>query len=159
METGFSYQWQYSRNGGASWSNSTTTGYNTATLTVDATLARNGYMYRCVLTGSKNSKIESKAAVLHVGNPVVISAQPQDVTAVAGAIATFTVEASNVYTYQWQYKSASMTNWRNTTMAGATTAELSVEVTANRNGYQYRCMIVGTDGNVVYTDAATLTVG
>jgi hypothetical protein len=42
------------------------TGYNTDTLTVSVTAARDGYEYRCVLTGSKNSKIESKAATLHV---------------------------------------------------------------------------------------------
>ena len=62
---GFTYQWQYSRDG-ESWFNTTMAGYNTDTLTVSATKARDGYQYRCVLTGSKNSKIESKTAILHV---------------------------------------------------------------------------------------------
>jgi len=65
VDEGFTYQWQYSRDG-VKWMNTTMTGYNTDTLTVSAIKARNGYQYRCVLTGSKNSKIESKAAALTV---------------------------------------------------------------------------------------------
>lgn len=65
VEEGFTYQWQYSRDG-EKWFNTTMTGYNTDTLIVSATKARDGYRYRCVLTGSKNSKIESGAAVLTV---------------------------------------------------------------------------------------------
>ena len=67
VDTGFTYQWQYRRNATSAWTNTTMTGCNTDTLTVSVTAARNGYEYRCVLTGSKNSKIESKAAVLTVG--------------------------------------------------------------------------------------------
>ncbi|MBR4863796.1 MAG: hypothetical protein IKU07_04405 [Oscillospiraceae bacterium] len=152
-----SYQWQYSKNG-ETWTNTTMSGYNTAALTVDATSARNGYQYRCVITGAKNSKLESKAAVLNIGAAAEITAQPESVTAAAGATVTFAVEAANVYTYQWQY-SKNGTDWYTTTMPGATTNTLSVAVTAGRNGYQYRCQILGTDGEVVYTNVATLTVG
>lgn len=66
LSEGFTYQWQYSRNGGATWSNTTMGGCNTDTLTVSVTAARNGYQYRCVLTGSKSSKVISKAATLTV---------------------------------------------------------------------------------------------
>jgi len=66
VDSGFTYQWQYSKDG-VKWANTTMDGYDTGTLTVKATLARNGYLYRCVLTGSKNSKLESKPATLHVG--------------------------------------------------------------------------------------------
>ena len=76
VEEGFTYQWQYRRSATGNWTNTTLTGYNTDTLTVPVTTARNGYEYRCVLTGSKNSKIESKAAVLTVTEPVKVTAQP-----------------------------------------------------------------------------------
>ena len=65
VEDGFTYQWQYSRDG-EKWMNTTMAGYDTDTLTVNVTKSRNGYQYRCVLTGSKNSKIESRAATLSV---------------------------------------------------------------------------------------------
>ena len=135
------------------------TGYNTATLTVEATKARNGYEYRCVLTGSKNSKIESKAAVLHVSDPVVITGQPANVKTATGTTAVFKVTATNVYSYQWQYARKGSTTWQNTSLPGCNTDTLSVDVIASRNGYQYRCLITGLDGKTYYTKIAMLTIG
>ena len=156
---GFAYQWQYRRSATAAWINTSMTGYNTATLTVDATKARNGYEYRCVLTGSKSSKLESKAAVLHVSDPVAITAQPGNVKAAVGTTAVFQVTATNVYSYQWQYARKDSDTWQNTSLAGCDTSTLSVAVITSRNGYRYRCLINGMDGETYYTDAATLTVG
>ena len=154
---GFIYQWQYSKNG-VTWTNTTMPGYNTATLTVSATKARNGYQYRCVLTGSKNSKIESKSAVLRVGDPIAVTAQPEGYVGSVGQTAVFEVEASNVYTYRWQYARAGSETWNNTTMEGADTASLKVQITAGRNGYRYRCVMVGFDGREVISQPAKLTV-
>jgi len=158
VDSGFTYQWQYSKDG-VKWTNTTMTGYNTDTLTVAATKARNGYQYRCVLTGSKNSKIESKAAVLHVGDPVVITAQPANVTVAAGEVATFTVVAENAYAYQWQYQRPTGTAWGNTGADGNKTATLHVTTKATNNGYKYRCIIYGLDGTETITEFATLTIG
>ena len=152
------YQWQYSKNGTV-WYNTTMTGYNTATLTVAATAARNGYQYRCVITGHKASEVASKAATLYVGEAAEITAQPQDVTCAVGAVATFSVEATNAYAYQWQFYNPINAVWKNTAADGNQTATLNVTVKANNNNYQYRCVITGTDGKVVYSNAATLTVG
>ena len=151
------YEWQYRKTETGKWMPTSMTGYNTATLSVDATAARDGYQYRCVITGGKDSKIESKVATLYVGMPAAITSQPQDATAAAGAKATFSVEATDVLTYKWQY-TKNGTIWYGTSMEGANTATLTVEATAARNGYQYRCQITGTDGEVIYTNAATLTV-
>jgi hypothetical protein len=159
VDTGFTYQWQYRRNATGTWQNTTMTGYNTATLTVGATLARNGYEYRCVLTGSKNSKIESKGAILHVGDPVVITTQPADVTVAAGEVATFTVVAENAFAYQWQYQNATGTKWGNTGADGNKTATLNVTTKASNNGYKYRCVVYGLDGTETITEFATLTIG
>ena len=159
VEEGFTYQWQYRRNATATWTNTTMTGYNTDTLTVPVTAARNGYAYRCVLTGSKNSKIESKAAVLTVTEPVKITAQPKAVTCTVGEAAIFTVAAENVASYQWQYQSATnTTRWSNTGATGNKTATLSITATTGNNGYKYRCVITGIDGNQYITEVATLTV-
>ena len=159
VDTGFTYQWQYRRTSTASWTNTSMEGYNTDTLTVSVTAARNGYEYRCVLTGSKNSKIESKAAVLTVNEPVKITAQPQNVTCSVGNVAVFTVEATNVASYQWQYQSAtSTTRWSNTGATGNKTATLNITATTGNSGYKYRCLITGTDGIRYITEVATLTV-
>jgi hypothetical protein len=158
VEEGFTYQWQYRRSATSNWTTTTLTGYNTDTLTVPAK-GKNGYEYRCVLIGSKSSKIESKGTVLHVGDPVVFTAQPADTTTAVGEVATFTVAADNAYAYQWQYKSTTMTGWKNTGADGNTTATLNVTVKSNNNNYQYRCVVYGLDGIEYYSDAATLTLG
>jgi hypothetical protein len=132
-------------------------GYNTDTLSVGATLARNGYEYRCVLTGSKNSKIESKGAVLHVGDPVEITAQPQSVTAASSENAVFTVEATNVYSYQWYYSKTSGNVWAKTSAESNQTATLTVAA-KGKNGYWYRCDMKGLDGVLYQTEIVTLTV-
>ena len=155
-ETPVRYEWEYSKNG-TTWYPTSMTGYNTATLTVAATTARNGYQYRCVITGGKDSKLISKVATLYVGSAAEITSQPEDATAAAGATATFTVAATNVLNYQWQY-TKNGTEWFTTTMTGAKTATLEVAATSGRNGYQYRCMITGENGDVIYTNAVTLTV-
>ena len=157
VSDGFTYQWQYRRNETGAWNNTTMDGYNTATLNVAATLARNGYQYRCVITGSKNSKLESKAATLYVGDPVVITKQPEAVSAAVGEQAVFTVEATNVYDYQWQYRRNETGSWFNTSADGNTTAQVTVPVTAGKNGYQYRCQLYGYDGIDYFTNEVTLT--
>ena len=64
-----SYQWQALKPGGE-WKNSGLKGNKTATLSVDATDARNGYKFRCVITDSKGNSVISSDAELTVTDPV-----------------------------------------------------------------------------------------
>ena len=50
-----SYQWQFKP--GVAWQNSSSTGYNTASLEVEVTSQRYGYDYRCRITGKDGSVI------------------------------------------------------------------------------------------------------
>lgn len=65
--TGYSlqYQWQYKTDAGT-WKNTTVTGAKTATLKVPATTARNGNIYRCIVTDSAGTKVTTKAVKLTV---------------------------------------------------------------------------------------------
>ena len=153
---GVTYQWQYRRNATANWTNTTMTGYNTASLTVAATKARNGYQYRCVITGAKNGKLTSNAAVLSVSDPVSITAQPENVSAAASGNAVFTIGAANVTAYRWQY-SRNGTTWYDTTATGCKTATLTVAA-KGKNGYHYRCILTAADGTEIISNSATLTV-
>ncbi|MBQ6546031.1 MAG: immunoglobulin domain-containing protein, partial [Lachnospiraceae bacterium] len=161
---GLTYQWQYKIAGRTKWYNSSasTTGYNSAELQVAATLTRNGYEYRCVITDAANHEIISDAATLIVveAPPFGIISQPQSVSITEGEIAHFTVEAEGEnLTYKWQYKIAGSTKWRNSSSitVGYNTAELQVSATLARNGYRYRC-IVSNGSNSETSSAATLTV-
>jgi len=62
---GLTYQWQFSD--GYAWSNTTTSGYSTPALTVEARDYRNGYQYRCVITDAKGNKLTSEPATLTIG--------------------------------------------------------------------------------------------
>ena len=155
---GLTYQWQFSADG-VTWKKSTLSGYNTATMSVPVTKARNGYQYRCVITNASGTAVTSEAATLHVKTPLAITGQPADCTAAVGETVKFTVKATgDGLTYQWQF-SADGTTWKNSTMTGYKTATMSVPVTKARNGYQYRCVITDASGATVTSDAATLTVG
>ena len=61
------YQWQWSKDGGATWKDSTsaTTGYNKSTLEVSATADRNGYKYRCKVYNVTDA-VYSKTVTLKV---------------------------------------------------------------------------------------------
>ncbi|MBQ3941060.1 MAG: immunoglobulin domain-containing protein, partial [Oscillospiraceae bacterium] len=146
------YQWQYDN--GSGWKNSSATGYNTATLSVEATTARNGQKYRCVVTGANGSATSSAATLTVSAAKTTITKQPANVTAAVGTTAKFTVTATGaVLKYQWQYDNGS--GWKNSSASGYNTATLSVEVTAARDGQKYRCVVTGTNGSATST-AATL---
>ena len=90
---------------------------------------------------------------------VVILTQPVDVVdAVADETYTFSVSAANVVSYQWQNKNQNpaITEWTNSALSGNTTDTLTIQASAPRYSYLYRCAMVGKDGETVYSDAVKL---
>jgi len=89
--------------------------------------------------------------------PLSIICQPLDSNEFIGNNALFHVDAEGVIcSYQWQvYKNGT---WKNTSLLGATTDTLSVEVIESRNGMQFRCVIKDIKGNKINSNVATLTV-
>ena len=149
------YQWQSSADNGKTWNDSGFSTAKTATLKVPVTAARNGYKYRCKVTGA-NGSVTSSAAALTVLTK--ITAQPASVKKAVGATASFKVEATGVkLTYQWQF-STDGTTWKNSGFSTAKDATLKVPVTAARNGCLYRCVVTGSNGQKATSNAAKLTV-
>ena len=165
-----SFQWQYSTNGGATWANTTLTGYDTNTLRVAVNNTTNGRMYRCVATANNGAEvISSEATIIKVDAPV-FNTHPIDQT-VEGGYAYFSVDAEgycdyeeddglelpDCLTYQWQW-SSNGTSWANTSLTGYNTDTLRVAANATTNGRYYRCVITDKFGASVTTTAAQLTV-
>ncbi len=153
------YQWQYKKSGSSTWYDSTSTGNKTATLTVEATKARNNMQFRCVIKNSEGS-VKSSAVKLTTASKVqpAITTQPTAKTAAAGETVKFTVKATGGdLSYQWQYKKAGASTWYNSTSTGNKTATLTVEATAARNGMQFRCIVKNSLGSVT-SSAVKLTV-
>ena len=148
------YQWQYSTNGGTTWTNSPSSGNKSDTVNVNATVAMNGRLYRCQVTFG-DTVLTSKAAELTV---IGITSQPTDQTAATGKKAIFTVETTvDGATYQWQYSTNDGTTWINSTSSGNKTARLSVNANVGMNGRLYRCLITYEDTELK-TNSALLTV-
>ena len=160
---GLKYQWQTSKNGGQTWVNSGMTGYNTNTLTVSAIIDRNGYQFRCVVTDKDGATATSNAAVLVVGSGTEgpqITAQPVNVTTTAGSTVTFSITATGSgLKYQWQTSKNGGQTWVNSGMTGYNTNTLTVSAIADRNGYQFRCVVTDKNGATATSNAAVLVVG
>ena len=62
---GLSYQWQVSKDGGSTWKNCTSSGYNTASMSFTAKASYTGWMYRCVVS-NENGSVTSASASLTV---------------------------------------------------------------------------------------------
>ena len=160
---GLKYQWQTSSSNGVKWGNTSLSGNNTALLSFSAPATYDGRLYRCVITDAEGNTVVSEAAKLSIGeatgDPIIINAQPKDVSVAAGSATSFIVEATGEgLTYQWQVSSSNGERWGNTSLAGAKTNILQLVAPSNYNGRLYRCVITDKDGNTVITDAAKLTV-
>ncbi|MBR6835056.1 MAG: leucine-rich repeat domain-containing protein [Oscillospiraceae bacterium] len=155
------YQWQYKAPSDSKWHNSTKDGYNTSSMSVKVTEARDGQMYRCVITDVDGNKVTSDEVSITVQkSQPTINAQPEDYTGAIGTKAVFTVYASGEgLTYQWQYKSPSSSKWVDSTKDGYDTASMTIKVTEAREGQMYRCVVTDCNGYTVTSDAATISIG
>ncbi|MBR0144786.1 MAG: hypothetical protein IJM21_11510 [Clostridia bacterium] len=152
--TGLTYQWQYSSDGGKTWKTPSFTS-NAASVTMDATSARNGLLFHCVVTNAAGS-VTSNAVKLTVITKPVITTQPAAVTVASGKTATFKVVASGTgLTYQWQYSSDGKT-WKTPSFT-SNAATVSMTANAARNGLLFRCVVTNAAGSVT-SNAVKLTV-
>ena len=106
--------------------------------------------------GSAKAKFTIKAKDKTVAPTV--SSQPASASVNADSSATFTVTASGTAPLlcQWQVDKNDGSGW--TDISGAVNASYTVEkVTAEQNGWKYRCVIKNAAGSVE-SNAATLTV-
>lgn len=154
---GLSYQWEYQPRYSSVWKDSTASTANTKDLTVNATDVRDGRKYRCKITDSAGNVTYSDPAAMYV---LSITTQPESVHVYAGNMAEFKVEATgDGVTYCWQYRTSATGEWKDSGAPNAKKPAVQIAALAHRNGYEYRCVITDSAGNVVYSDSATLHIG
>ena len=160
------YAWQYSADGGKTWTNigtssSVYTGSNTRTLTFSMTSGKDEYRYRCVLSNS-SSTVNSTAAIVSLLLPITITTQPVDRVARADANVTFSVSAKNATAWQWYYSTDEGVSWKkigatSTAFSGGTAKTLSFTQNSTRAQYAYRCEVSNSkDSKVTNTVHAKL---
>jgi hypothetical protein len=116
----------------------------------------NNNRYRVLVNGVCTSDLPSDAAVLTVTGTASITTQPANDAGCSGSDVSFTVQATNAISYQWQVSTDGGTTWTNITGAtSATYTAAGVNDTDNNN--QYRVIIDG-GCNSVTSAAAVLTV-
>ncbi len=154
-ESGVSFQWQVSSNGGSTWTNSGAPGNKTSEITVTVGKSNDGVKYRCVLTNSLGSRISSAATLT---SKEIVLKQSGDVKCFDGDTATFTVTAhgSNL-SYQWQYSRNNGQTWTNCAADCAKTKAYSVTAKVKNSGTQYRCIVKNGTASET-TEAVTMTV-
>ena len=148
-----------STDGGKTWKNSGANGNKTATLSFTAAAAHNGYLFRCIVKSSSGQSVTSNPATLTVtaAGPT-ITTQPASTSVTAGNTAAFTVAATGATGYQWQVSTNGGASWVNSGAKGNKTATLSFTAAVAHNGYRFRCVVTGSGGQSVTSNAAVLTV-
>ena len=155
--TGLKYQWQYSTDGGSTWTNNTSTGYNKSSMSFTVSAGFNGRKYRCIVSNSAGS-VTSSAATITVATKPTITTQPKSVSVAAGSTVTMSVKASGTgLKYQWQYGTDGGSTWTNNTSTGYNKSSMSFTAKAAFSGRKYRCIVSNSVGSVT-SAAATLTV-
>ncbi|MDO4492156.1 MAG: CAP domain-containing protein [Lachnospiraceae bacterium] len=145
------YQWQYSRDNGASWYRSSAAGATTPTVSFKVNSTNRSNIYRCKLTTANGITAYSDTAAFAEG--LKILSQPGNVSVEIGEKAAFTVVAEHAVSYQWQYSKDGKT-WYKSGAAGNATPTVQITVSASNKSNVYRCKITGTDGSVQYSAVA-----
>ena len=157
------YQWEYSSNGGAGWSNVTNGGFYSgatlSTLNVDDQYSLNTYQYRCKMSSSTSiAPGTTTAATLTVTRVITVDTQPSNSQPMAPAAGSFTTAASTkdaaTVIYQWQISQ----NGDGTTYAdigGANSTTYTTGSTSYDNDYgdYYRCKLNVAGATEVFTNA------
>jgi hypothetical protein len=152
------YQWEVSKDGGNTWSNSGMPGNTSATLVVEMIESRDGYCFRCVVRGADETLV-SVPAELRLGEvQYAITTQPADLACAEGQNALFYVEAGqNALRYQWQTSTDGGKTWADSVSPGSQSDTMSVGVTRERHNYRFRCILTGENGAIL-SESAALTV-
>jgi hypothetical protein len=154
------YQWDYSANGGTTWSN-VLSGGTAASLVVAAASGLNGFQYRCNVSNGCGSPAVSSAATLSVCTPPSFTAHPvppplknvgDPVTLSVSVPAEVTSPA-----YQWKRSGDNGATWLNASGASAATATYSFTAAADDFGAQYRCVVTNSCGTAA-SNTVTLSV-
>jgi Secretion system C-terminal sorting domain len=174
-----SFQWQLSTDGGNSWqplSPTDTTTYligtypgGTNIAIKNPTSAQNGYKFRVVIYNTCNISATSTVCTISVqtcASPSsTIQSQSSSISRFEGQSAIFSVQATNVSSYEWYYYKATDTvnrffvNPADTTFTGQNTNVLTLKYAkTSYDGYSFFCGLFNGCALPVRTNLAKLTV-
>ncbi len=157
--TALSFQWQESKDGGATYTDIPNEISSSLTLT-NLSASMNNYRYRVIASGSAcPGTVTSNAAVLSVSNNTSIISQPSNTSTCAGSTALFNVNATGTgLNYQWQVSTDGGTNYADVVNEKNASLNLNdVKITSNNTLFR---VIIGSacSATQLISSSATLTV-
>ena len=109
------------------------------------------------LVSAVDSCLSMVTAINNTLYHAAITTQPTNQTAAISSSAVFSVVASNVAAYQWEYKQTEAGAWNNVANTGNKTDTVTIGVSNNNfYNYSFRCKITGKDGVIIYTDVVKI---
>ena len=152
---GLTYAWYYAESGSSKYYK--TSAFTGPEYSVEMTAARNGRKLYCVVTDKFGNSAKTNTVTLRMGNALVITKQPTDVSAAKGSKATVTVKATgDGLQYRWYYAEKGSDSFTLTkTFTGST---YTVEMTKARDGRRVYCVVSDKFGREVRSDTVNLTM-
>lgn len=95
-------------------------------------------------------------AEIYTPLPCVIKEQPVNILGNIGDTVNFTVDATNVKIYKWEYCGAGQSTWQEMgqSFPGYDSDTLTISLTNNyRLTNKYRCKLIGYDGKILYSSS------
>ena len=156
---GVTYQWYYMRPNGA-WTKATASGARTAVFPITAGTKNDGTAYKCVITDEEGNQITSAAGILTVNKSLRITGLSEDAYAVNGKSVNFHIDAvgKGTLTYQWQYRLASMSEWKAPAQASARTPDYSFNMKPSYDNIEVRCIVSDESGSEVISETRKANV-
>ncbi len=173
----FSFSWQYSTDGGATWqavpmglifnqTNTAATSNGCDTLLVGSTIGLQGYRFRALASGNNVPTAYSQPATLSIEGLLQVSSQPQNATVCTGNSAVFTASFTNsgagTVNYQWQTSTNGGMTWTDiapsANFEGTTTTDLTINNAAGMNNSRFRLKAQTGNCPAAFTQASQLTV-
>ena len=147
------YAWYYKDAGSKSFTKSTITSA-TYSLTVKESNA-NRVLY-CVVTDAHGNQVQTDTVSLIHMDPLAITGQPADASAMLGKTVCVSVEATGFpLTYQWYFRDAGSKSFIRSSIKSNTYSLTMTEARANREVY---CVVTDAFGNTVTSDIAVLSL-
>lgn len=132
-------------------------GVNTNELFIQDVKSSNGGVYSCLVSSDNCGSENSASAIINVTSPAVLQTSPADFTGCPGEEANFTVDVKgNNLQYKWQFKGVPLTD--DLRVKGSDTRSIVISNLSSSDQGSYRCVITDGCGNIINSDAATLTV-
>ena len=157
---GLTYQWWYSKDGGATFNKSTVSAAKKAAFTMNMADKYDGWKYYCVVTDSQGNTAQSNTVTIHKATLLAITGQPVNYTGQAGSTVRFKVTAQgDGLTYQWWYKKTDAASFVKSTLSSGTKATYTMTLADRHDGWQYYCLVKDAYGNSVRSDTVKINVG